>query len=59
MIEFIGLDCSTEVWEESWTRYEDETSPAGRASSASVVIGDELVISGGYAFGQSVDFLIV
>ncbi|XP_045189684.2 attractin-like protein 1 [Mercenaria mercenaria] len=57
--QYKGLDCSTLVREESLIRYENANSPVGRASAASLMDGDDLVISGGYAFGQVIDFLIV
>ncbi|XP_052255440.1 attractin-like protein 1 isoform X1 [Dreissena polymorpha] len=55
---FKGSDCSIAASSEYWIRHVTRTPPQGRASAASVVVGDELVISGGYAFGEAVHFLV-
>lgn len=55
-----GWDCSIAITEESWIRFDDYMyDPSmGRASAASLLVGDELVVSGGYGFGHMVEFLI-
>ncbi|KAL4231921.1 hypothetical protein ACF0H5_009497 [Mactra antiquata] len=56
-LEFKGNDCSTSVKDALWTIKQSIHYPVGRASPASILIDDELVITGGYSFGQDFDFL--
>ncbi|XP_052771601.1 attractin-like protein 1 isoform X2 [Mya arenaria] len=55
---FKGVDCSIPLSSESWIRHSVLDAPAGRASAASILVGEELCVSGGYAFGKEVDFLV-
>ena len=57
-ILFSGSDCSVIESEESWQSIDVLQPPTGRASAASVVIGDYLWVAGGYSFGNKADFLI-
>jgi len=54
-----GPDCSLTSGHDLWTRVATASPPAGRASAASILLNDEIMcVSGGYAFGQEVDFLV-
>ncbi|WAR22177.1 ATRN1-like protein [Mya arenaria] len=56
--EVRSVDCSIPLSSESWIRHSVLDAPAGRASAASILVGEELCVSGGYAFGKEVDFLV-
>ena len=52
------MDCNISSDKETWLRYYNKDPPAGRASFASVLVDNEVWISGGYGLGIRLDFLI-
>ncbi|KAL5020999.1 hypothetical protein ScPMuIL_000154 [Solemya velum] len=55
---FGGADCSKEVSGGLWEFLNGDSTIGGRASHKAVIVGDDIWITGGYAFHQSFPFLV-